>query len=118
ALLLPLYFFFFTDAPTSDLYTLSLHDALPISHDQPLGRRDGRRGAVTPADETDEEIEKERKREQEQDEPDPAHGRPREERWLDPPSREQAGYHHDHRSRNEGDEHDRTDGRGEQGPLA
>src|SRR5205809_5003539 len=25
-------FFFFTAAPTSEIYTLSLHDALPISH--------------------------------------------------------------------------------------
>src|SRR5438552_5335242 len=25
-------FFFFTDTPTPDIYTLSLHDALPISH--------------------------------------------------------------------------------------
>src|SRR5438034_6539490 len=25
------YFFFFTDTPTAELYTLSLHDALPIS---------------------------------------------------------------------------------------
>src|SRR5438105_14078260 len=33
-LLLPLlsfYFFFFNDTPTTDIYTLSLHDALPIS---------------------------------------------------------------------------------------
>src|SRR5439155_22457896 len=28
-------FFFFTDTPTTNIYTLSLHDALPISH----GRR-------------------------------------------------------------------------------
>src|SRR5438105_8818866 len=26
-----MYFFFFTDTPTPDIYTLSLHDALPIS---------------------------------------------------------------------------------------
>src|SRR5213595_781423 len=44
------------------------HVAEPAAHDQPLGRRDGRRIAVTPADETDEEIEKDGKREQEQDE--------------------------------------------------
>src|SRR3989441_654434 len=94
------------------------HVAEAAAHDQPLGRRDGRRGAVTPADEADEEIQKDGKREQDQNEPDPAHGCPPEERWLDPPSREQAGHHHDHRSRNEGDEHDRADGRGEQGPLA
>src|SRR5687768_18065640 len=26
-------FFFFNDTPTTDIYTLSLHDALPISYD-------------------------------------------------------------------------------------
>src|SRR5438552_13751737 len=42
-------FFFFNDTPTTEIYTLSLHDALPIS---PLGRRagdgarDGAPGAV------------------------------------------------------------------------
>src|SRR5688572_31760240 len=30
-------FFFFNDAPTTEIYTLSLHDALPIS--EHLGRR-------------------------------------------------------------------------------
>src|SRR5204862_6312176 len=29
------YFFFFTDPSTTEIYTLSLHDALPISNDQP-----------------------------------------------------------------------------------
>src|SRR5439155_20759466 len=28
---LSLFFFFFTDTPTTEIYTLSLHDALPIS---------------------------------------------------------------------------------------
>jgi len=78
----------------------------------------GSTGASATTGGGDEEIQKDGKREQEQDEPDPAHGRPREERRLNPPSREQAGHHHDHRSRNQGDEHDRADGRGEQGPLA
>src|SRR6267142_6633671 len=27
----PILFFFYTDAPTTEIYTLSLHDALPIS---------------------------------------------------------------------------------------
>src|SRR5437868_11713257 len=31
-----LYFFFFHDTPTTEIYTLSLHDALPISTDQTL----------------------------------------------------------------------------------
>src|SRR2546430_9185919 len=31
-----LFFFFFNDTATTEIYTLSLHDALPIS--QPLGR--------------------------------------------------------------------------------
>src|SRR5256885_6157837 len=32
-------FFFFNDPPTTEIYTLSLHDALPISHRR-LGRPD------------------------------------------------------------------------------
>src|SRR5207248_10932535 len=31
SLCLSLYFFFFKDPPTTEIYTLSLHDALPIS---------------------------------------------------------------------------------------
>src|ERR1051326_9551330 len=31
-LLLTLFFFFFNDTATTEIYTLSLHDALPISH--------------------------------------------------------------------------------------
>src|SRR5437870_9196970 len=31
----PLYFFFFNDPPTTEIYTLSLHDALPFS-ERPL----------------------------------------------------------------------------------
>src|SRR3712207_7381508 len=34
-----LYFFFFNDTATTEIYTLSLHDALPIWH--PPRRRDG-----------------------------------------------------------------------------
>src|SRR6267378_6772533 len=30
AILLPLFFFFFNDTATTEIYTLSLHDALPI----------------------------------------------------------------------------------------
>src|SRR5258707_15545426 len=40
-LLLPLsfFFFFFNDTATTEIYTLSLHDALPISAPAPGGRR-------------------------------------------------------------------------------
>src|SRR2546422_11404166 len=34
-----LLFFFFNDTATTEIYTLSLHDALPISGDEPLGAR-------------------------------------------------------------------------------
>src|SRR2546423_8133089 len=43
-------FFFFNDTATTEIYTLSLHDALPISHarpgrrGRPLQRRSGRGG--------------------------------------------------------------------------
>src|SRR5690349_22513987 len=37
-------FFFFNDTATTEIYTLSLHDALPISHDQHLARVEQRRG--------------------------------------------------------------------------
>src|SRR5258707_8668382 len=40
------FFFFFNDTATTEIYTLSLHDALPISHRL---RREGRRqGALRP----------------------------------------------------------------------
>src|SRR2546429_3572154 len=32
-------FFFFNDTATTEIYTLSLHDALPISFSRPLGSR-------------------------------------------------------------------------------
>src|SRR2546427_13291563 len=32
----PFLFFFFNDTATTEIYTLSLHDALPISNDKPL----------------------------------------------------------------------------------
>src|SRR2546430_17417592 len=35
---LPLLFFFFNDTATTEIYTLSLHDALPLLHDH-LGSR-------------------------------------------------------------------------------
>src|SRR5258708_9872896 len=36
------FFFFFNDTATTEIYTLSLHDALPISADAlPSGHRDG-----------------------------------------------------------------------------
>src|SRR2546430_13223102 len=31
------FFFFFNDTATTEIYTLSLHDALPISHSGPSG---------------------------------------------------------------------------------
>src|SRR5256885_16818694 len=41
-----LFFFFFNDTATTEIYTLSLHDALPICHgvhhEQPLGGADRR----------------------------------------------------------------------------
>src|SRR3989449_7269035 len=33
-------FFFFNDTATTEIYTLSLHDALPISHGAPLGQEE------------------------------------------------------------------------------
>src|SRR2546421_10340570 len=32
------FFFFFNDTATTEIYTLSLHDALPISCDSPIGK--------------------------------------------------------------------------------
>src|SRR5438477_13088752 len=37
-------FFFFNDPPTTEIYTLSLHDALPICHGGLNGRRKDRKG--------------------------------------------------------------------------
>src|SRR2546426_7556374 len=37
--LLPLFFFFFNDTATTEIYTLSLHDALPISSSSSSRRR-------------------------------------------------------------------------------
>src|SRR3990172_8205881 len=36
--------FFFNDTATTEIYPLSLHDALPISRQRPLRRRNGRAG--------------------------------------------------------------------------
>src|SRR3712207_7218418 len=36
-------FFFFNDTATTEIYTLSLHDALPISKDRPPWRVEGER---------------------------------------------------------------------------
>src|SRR5215203_7453937 len=38
-LLLIVFFFFFNDTATTEIYTLSLHDALPISAEVPLANR-------------------------------------------------------------------------------
>src|SRR5256885_12494940 len=39
-------FFFFNDTATTEIYTLSLHDALPIYRRRPLPARDPHRGAA------------------------------------------------------------------------
>src|SRR2546430_17490645 len=39
-------FFFFNDTATTEIYTLSLHDALPISHADEQPRSRGRRAAA------------------------------------------------------------------------
>src|SRR5256885_6515302 len=39
-------FFFFNDTATTEIYTLSLHDALPISGREPCGNGSRRRPAV------------------------------------------------------------------------
>src|SRR5579884_4334056 len=44
------FFFFFNDTATTEIYTLSLHDALPISE----RRRDGSRRRFHPGDEGEE----------------------------------------------------------------
>src|SRR3712207_7111431 len=50
-----LFFFFFNDTATTEIYTLSLHDALPICaeprgrHEPGLDARRGRHGALAPA---------------------------------------------------------------------
>src|SRR2546429_9412882 len=46
-LALYLYFFFFNDTATTEIYTLSLHDALPIyGRGEPVRRGDDLRGAA------------------------------------------------------------------------
>src|SRR3712207_9186842 len=47
-MILPLFFcfFFFNDTATTEIYTLSLHDALPISDGHPLPRRRRGRAAL------------------------------------------------------------------------
>src|SRR5947209_19398808 len=42
-----LYFFSFNDTATTEIYTLSLHDALPISGQSKTGRRTDERDSVT-----------------------------------------------------------------------
>src|SRR2546422_4726149 len=42
-------FFFFNDTATTEIYTLSLHDALPISRGPLAAARRGRRLAAAPA---------------------------------------------------------------------
>src|SRR6266403_15277 len=52
--MIPFLFFFFTDPATTEIYTLSLHDALPISscrfpNSSAAGRRRQTRGSGAPA---------------------------------------------------------------------
>src|SRR5258707_2684365 len=42
----PSYFFFFNDTATTEIYTLSLHDALPILERMAFGEFDGRAGTA------------------------------------------------------------------------
>src|SRR2546429_4636130 len=44
------FFFFFNDTATTEIYTLSLHDALPISGAREHGRHRHRAGASLPGD--------------------------------------------------------------------
>src|SRR5476651_2869145 len=48
-----IFFFFFNDTATTEIYTLSLHDALPIS--KPFGEHRPRQGAVGDLDGRSEE---------------------------------------------------------------
>src|SRR5256885_12829926 len=42
-----LFFFFFNDTATTEIYTLSLHDALPISWEQgPIHKEEDQRGMI------------------------------------------------------------------------
>src|SRR2546426_4163768 len=41
------FFFFFNDTATTEIYTLSLHDALPISTPPPMWRSAGRAASST-----------------------------------------------------------------------
>src|SRR5215216_7840784 len=43
------FLFFFNDTATTEIYTLSLHDALPIYHRRPRRPREARAGAGEPA---------------------------------------------------------------------
>src|SRR5438105_11157130 len=45
-------FFLFNDTPTTDIYTLSLHDALPISSTRSASRRSSRRARAPSASST------------------------------------------------------------------
>src|SRR5690242_21904385 len=42
-------FFFFNDTATTEIYTLSLHDALPISRGEPVGEVPGLHADLIPA---------------------------------------------------------------------
>src|SRR5690349_22304372 len=44
------FFFFFNDTATTEIYTLSLHDALPILHDPSVHAGDGPRPQLMPAE--------------------------------------------------------------------
>src|SRR6266536_5925352 len=52
-----LFFFFFNDTATTEIYTLSLHDALPISWPRPWwGERADRRGVAWRSEEHTSEL--------------------------------------------------------------
>src|SRR2546430_7570374 len=56
------FFFFFNDTATTEIYTLSLHDALPISRrSKPLGRSSGSGGAPPSPKRASEPDERDRK---------------------------------------------------------
>src|SRR5260370_40959662 len=52
-LLLSYCFFFFNDTATTEIYTLSLHDALPITLEEAIGRISGKMSVVFGAGRTD-----------------------------------------------------------------
>ena len=50
-----IHFFFFNDTATTEIYTLSLHDALPISEEQIYVRMDDKLSRIANGEEDDED---------------------------------------------------------------